>query len=313
VAEPGRLPSSRHATARWNAIGTTVRIAVTDPVRIGAAEELARRRLEALDSACSRFRPDAEILTLSETPRQVSPLLFRIVEVSREVARYTEGAVDPTVGSTMLALGYDRDFGELGEGTEGAGPRCAPAPGWRGISLDRASRTVQLPPATVLDVGASAKAFAADGIAALIATTLDTGALVDLGGDIAVAGPPPAGGWAVGVGPRSDGPPDQVIALLSGGLATSSPEVRTWVVGGQRRSHIVDPRTGRPAPRWWHTVSACAPTAVESNALTTAAVVWGADAPGAIDARRGTARLVDYGGRVHCTGLWPRDPRSAAA
>jgi len=289
----------------WTALGTTALIAVTEASSLGPAEELARSELEAFDRACSRFRSDAEILHVSDAPHVVSARLFRIMEVACQVARYTKGAVDPTVGSAMVALGYDRDFADLHVTMRRPDPVFHPAPGWKTVALNRRDQTVQAPAGTVLDVGASAKALASDQIATLIVQTLHTGVLVDLGGDIAVGGPTPSGGWSVGVSAVSGGPAEQAIGLFGGGLATSSPDVRTWFIGKERMNHIVDPRTGRPAPSHWKSASVAAPTCVEANALSTAAVVWGPQAPAQIGRRHGVARLVDYDGDVRRVGSWP--------
>jgi thiamine biosynthesis lipoprotein len=180
------------------------------------------------------------------------------------------------------------------------------------VAIDQGARTICVAEATLLDVGASAKALAADRIATLIASALNTSVLVDLGGDIAVGGPALGEGWAVGVGPVSGGHAEQVVALRSGGLATSCPDVRTWRVGAQLVSHIVDPRTGRPARSVWRSASVFAPTCVEANALSTAAIVWGQSAPAEIAVRGGHARLVDYEGRVHHIGAWPQAAPHAA-
>jgi len=306
-------PASPWATARWHALGTTALVAVVDGARLNEATATARCELEAFEATCSRFREDSEILTLGDRPRPVSRRLFTIVEVALAVARYTGGAVDPTVGASMQALGYDRDYEELGRVTGRPEATPVPAPGWRSVVLDPVARTICTAPGTVLDLGASAKALAADQVARRIARELATGTLVDLGGDVAVAGPPPRGGWPIGVGPVSDGPAEQVVVISRGGVASSSPHVRTWEVGGRSFDHIVDPRTGRPAPRRWRSVSAYAPSAVEANALTTAAVVWGDGAVDEISARGGSARLVGVDGAVQHVGTWPEEHASRAA
>ena len=75
-----------------------------------------RDEINAVDLACSRFRPDSELGYLhSQSGRTtvVSPLLFEALTVAVAVAEKTHGAVDPTVGNAMSALGYDRDFDHI--------------------------------------------------------------------------------------------------------------------------------------------------------------------------------------------------------
>ena len=176
---------------RFSAIGTTAALVVTDPTAASAAEAMLRADLAELDRVCSRFRVDSEIRELERTagaPVTVSPLLAQIVDTALRAAQLTDGIVDPTVGTAMAALGYDRDFAALN--VDGPPVVAVPAPGWWRISWDPRSREIVLPRRICLDVGATAKALAADRAAARIAAKLRCGVLVNLGGDLAVAGPP---------------------------------------------------------------------------------------------------------------------------
>lgn len=302
----------RSAVRTTRAIGTTAVVAVTAPEHASRALAMLEADLRALDLACSRFRSDSELRRLERTsasrPVEVSRLLYDVLEVACVVAVRTAGVVDPTVGNAVVELGYDRDFDRLPIGGNAAPPRPEPAPGWWRILLDPATGTVSLPPGLRVDVGATAKAYAADRSARRISDAFGCGALVDLGGDVAVAGPAPFGGWSVGIAPESRAPlvdVDQVVAVGSGGLASSGTTARTWIRAGRRVHHIVDPWTGEPAPAVWSLVSATAPTCVEANAWTTAAVVWGADAIGNLGALGVPARLVTPEGTVVHTGGWP--------
>jgi thiamine biosynthesis lipoprotein len=135
---------------------------------------------------------------------------------------------------------------------------------------------------------------------------------VSLGGDVAVAGPVPAEGWPVGI---ADGHRDRdvaaTVALRGGGLATSSTTQRRWRRGGREVHHILDPRTGAPAPVIWRTVSVAAASCVEANTASTAAIVLGATAPAWLWRRRLPARLVRHDGAVVGTCGWA--PAAVAA
>ncbi len=313
---PDALADRDVATRTGRAIGTTVVVGVTERARADRAMELVAGYLAELDAACSRFRPDSEVRRLERLsdgrPVAVGPLLFEVLEVACAVAVSTAGVVDPTVGSALVELGYDRDFAEVSAVTSHdraqPAPSPEPAPGWWQIVLEPDASTASVPPGVHIDLGSTAKAFAADRAAAQVAAELGGGALVCLGGDVAVAGEAPPGGWTVGIAPDCRTAPGQVDALVtirSGGLATSGTTARSWVRGGRRVHHIVDPWTGEPAPRVWSLVSVAAPSCVEANAWTTAAVVWGADAVGNLAAAGVPARLVDAGGTVRSLGDWP--------
>jgi thiamine biosynthesis lipoprotein len=296
------------------AIGTTASVVVTDADRADEAVALLGGELRALDLACSRFRPDSE-LSLIEShadghPVAASPLLYEALDTACRVAADTAGIVDPTIGSALVELGYDRDF-DLIAGDDGRGrfdPR--PAAGWWRITLDPENRTVAIPAGVHVDLGATAKAFAADRAAANLAEALGCGVLVNLGGDVAVAGPAPRDGWAIGIAAQSSTPlalVEHVVVITAGGLATSGTTARSWVRNGRRVHHIVDPWTGQAASTVWSLVSVAAPTCVEANAWSTASVVWGEDAVGNLSSMGVPARLVGADGDVVRCGGWPPD------
>ena len=211
---------------------------------------------------------------------RVSPLLFEALEVAVEAARATGGAVDPTVGAALERVGYDRDLADIAPDGPPLPDGWAPGADWRSIVLDGATRTVLVPGGVRLDLGATAKALAADRGAAAAASATGTGVVLSLGGDVAVGGTPPPGGWPVALGDDHAAPNGPVVALAGGGLATSSTTVRRWRRGDQVVHHILDPRTGAPCPIVWRTVTVAASTCVHANVASTAAIVLGADGPG---------------------------------
>jgi len=305
----GRGTAAEVVEARFAAIGTTAVVLVTDAAVAATAEAMLRAALAALDQACSRFRSDSEIVALQRSAGSVvtvSPLLAEILDTALRAAELTDGLVDPTVGAAMAAIGYDRDFAALP--ADGPAVVATPAPGWWRIGWNPMRREVLLPRGIALDVGATAKALAADRAAGRIAKALRCGVLVSLGGDLAVAGPVPPGGWRVGVGddhtlPAAVG--GHVVAIVSGGLATSGTARRRWRRAGALAHHIVDPRTGAPAAGGWRTVSVAAASCVDANSASTASVVLGAATPGWLAERGLPARLVADDGAVRTVSGWP--------
>jgi thiamine biosynthesis lipoprotein len=298
--------------ATFPALGTTAVLLVTDASALTEAQRVLRAELDAIDLACSRFRADSEVCRLpGGRPARVSPLLREALDAALWTAEATGGLVDPTVGDAVARLGYDRDFAAVAAD----GPAVAaglPAPGWWRVRL--ADDRVVVPHGVCLDLGASAKAFVADRAAAGIATRCGCGVLVSLGGDLAVAGPAPDGGWLVGIGDdhRRADPGDPVVAIASGGLATSSVACRSWRRGGRTLHHIVDPRTGDVPEPVWRTVSVAAGSCLSANAASTASIVLGRDAPEWLCARQLPARLVGVDGRVSVVAGWPESQPVAA-
>ena len=188
--------------------------------------------------------------------------------------------------------------------------RIARVPGWQAVRLDLANGTVAVARGVQLDLGATAKAWCADRAAVRAAAATGAGVLVGLGGDIATAGPPPAGGWVVRIADRHDDPPGPsapMVAISGGGLATSGTASRRWWRGGTLLHHIVDPATGRPATGGWRTVSVAGATCVDANVASTAAVVLGPGATAWLETRGLAARLVADDGSITTTGGWPAD------
>lgn len=273
------------ATERWEALGSWCEVLTTKTEDLPAVAELARAEAVALDEACSRFRTDSELSQLTpDRPQRISPLLTAALAAALRTAEFTGGLVDPTVGG-------------------------APAgPGWRSIQLDEGSRTVSLPAGVELDLGVSAKAWAADWIADSCAAELGVGCLVNLGGDIAVRGEVPSGGWQIEIDDGHPGPQGRPVISMGwpGGLATSSTIARTWRTAAGEGHHIVDPGTGRPAARTWRTVTVAARSCERANAASTAAIILGDSAPRWLTQRELPARLVHTGGIVVQTNGWPR-------
>ncbi len=174
---------------------------------------------------------------------------------------------------------------------------------------------IRIPAGTALDLGATAKAWAADLVATGVEEELGEPALVSLGGDLAIASPDGTP-WRVAVAEHPGDLRERsacVVTLTEGGLATSSTRVRRWTRRGTVRHHLLDPRTGEPAHEVWRTVTATGPSAVAANTASTAAVVLGRAALPWLEDRGVTARLLDAHGRVRATGGWPLDAERQAS
>jgi thiamine biosynthesis lipoprotein ApbE len=309
-------------SASWRAIGTSVHLIVTEPAALEPACRMLHEDLAAVDAACSRFRADSEIVALDRAPQvegttgpvTVGPLLAEALGVALRAAAFTDGDVDPTVGGAMAAVGYDRDFDLVLRDGPPVTLTVRSVPGWREVQFDEQARLLSLPTGLRLDLGATAKAWTADRAAGRIAADLACGVLVNLGGDIAVAGEGPAGGWRIRVqdvtGHPEDPPdgPSAVVAIHSGGLATSSTAARRWRRGGDVLHHILDPRSGLPTPPVWRTVSVAAGTCIDANVASTAAIIRGDAAPAWLAGLGLAARLVAESGAVLTLGGWPPEP-----
>ena len=309
------------ALRSWKALGTSVHVLATEADALAPASTAVREVLEDVDRAYSRFREDSELSRLNATPGRtvrVSPLLATAIGAAQRAARLTDGAVDPTIGHAIRVAGYDEDFSLVAA----KGPqqevklRAWRVPGWQAIRFDPQSRTVLLPAGVELDLGSTGKALAADLAArtALAAAGVG-GVLVSLGGDIAMAGTPPSGGWRIRIAEDSRVSPDadgEVICLPAGGVATSSTTIRRWMRGAAVLHHIIDPQTSLPATGPFRTVTVAAATCLDANIASTAALVRGEAAIDWLLSCHLPARLVENDGTIHYIGRWP-DPSGLAA
>jgi thiamine biosynthesis lipoprotein len=269
------------ASAGWRAIGTGVRVVVHDG-SLDAARAAVEDVLDAVDQALSRFRDDSELSPLNARSGEdlsVSPLLGDSIAAGLRAARITNGAVDPTVGRAMRLIGYDLDFRSLPQDGAPLEIRFEAVPGWRTVALAADRRHVRVASAVEIDMGSVGKALAADLAASrAIGATGRGGVLVSLGGDIAVAGTAPPGGWRVLVAEDSEAPadgPGEVVTIRTGAIATSSTTVRRWRRGDRDLHHLIDPRTGAPVESPWRTATVVAATCVDANTAATAAIVLG--------------------------------------
>jgi thiamine biosynthesis lipoprotein len=131
---------------------------------------------------------------------------------------------------------------------------------------------VSLPPGAVVDPGAIGKGLAADLVSAELVADGAAGALVSVGGDLRVAGRAPAGGWIVALD-HDGSEPIGSVALVAGGVATSSILRRRWWTPAGRVHHVIDPRTGRPTSGAAIACTVVAGEAWWAEALATAVIV----------------------------------------
>lgn len=291
------------------ALGTTAVLAVADEDVISVARAALECELLQVDAACSRFRADSELSRINASGGSwvpVSAYLYEALRVALHAAAATDGIVDPTVGRPLRLAGYDATYRIVcrrdGDTFQ---PRFEAAAGWQTVELDDARRSVRLPVGVELDLGATAKALAADRAAKAAAEASECGVLVSLGGDVAVAGEAPADGWPIGIADDHNKRSDVTVAIAAGGLATSSVTVRRWRAGAVELHHVLNPRTGRSAETCWRSVSVASASCVDANVAATASIVLASGAPQWLAASGLSARLVRNDNAVELVGDWP--------
>lgn len=278
------------------AMGTSFRIVVHGPGEpAGRAAEAAFARIDAIEAALSDYRAESELRRLERAaasePVSVGPDLLAVLTEATSLSAATGGAFDPTVGAlTRLwrwaaRRGIDPPADRLVEARETVGYGAIRVDGDRGtVALAR--------PGVRLDLGGIAKGYAVDAAFEILEARGLSAVLVDGGGDLRLGRPPPGtDGWRIAVphdGP--DGAGWRTVTLAEVAVATSGGTFRAAGVPTDRRSHILDPRTGRGVPAA-RTATVLAGTAMRADGLASALAVLGPEglqtvrALGARDAR----------------------------
>ena len=263
-------------------MGSTAEVAAPEraaPEAIAAAFAA----LEQVDDEMSIWKESALTRLNASGRAAVTPALLTVIRHALDVAEASGGAFDPTVEPLVRAAGA------LGDRRRRVGSaerrRLLRRIGARHVRLEAGS-VVRLDRGARLDLGGIAKGYALDrAIDRLRAAGLDD-ALVDLGQS------------SVGVlGTRSflvrdpfarDSAPLAELVVADACLGTSGSD--------QRGAHVIDPRDGRPVARRG-SVTVIATTAMEADALSTAAWVLGPQQGLALLALRGAHGLFVTGER----------------
>jgi thiamine biosynthesis lipoprotein len=269
----------------------------------GGTEEMveaAERRLHELESLWSRFLGDSDITRANQAagrPVLVHEDTLAVVSRALDAWRQTEGRFDITVLPALLDQGYTHSAT-----TGAAAPRV---PGnrvgmsaWIGVDYDQSTLTV--PATAAIDLGAIGKGFAADIVAEELIEAGAMGALVNVGGDLAVLGRPSDGAsWYLGIENPAN-PPSHVafLRLDTGGVATSGTTIRRWEApDGRTTHHLIDPHRAQPSTTTLVTATVIAGDAATAETFATAAMMLDAPAAVALLEKVGLAGLV-----VDCNG-----------
>jgi len=294
------------AELRFRAMGCDVHVVVDGPRQL---LQLARDRVEELERRWSRFQPGSEISRLNllaGSPVQVSPVTLGLVRRALQGARATGGRYDPTVLGDVLRAGYDRSFEQLAGHDPHAGSSLGR--GWAEIVVDPAGSAITLPAGVGLDPGGIGKGYAADLLVAELRAAGAAGVCVNLGGDLRVDGQPPGGGpWVVAIEHPLRPGPAATVTIARGAVATSSRMRRAWGPAGNRRHHLIDPATGRPAASGLAAVTVLAAEGWQAEVLAKAAFLGGlGQGPALLAAVGADGLLVDDHGGLHPTSGFGR-------
>ena len=260
-------------------MGTTVRLLIysSSPEQAESAARAAFDRISELESVLSDYDSSSEVRRLEASdvgePVEVSADLAHAVARSTEVSSMTYGAFDVSCGP--LTRLWRASFLEGTPPSDASIEAAAGRVGWSFITVkeDPPQLLFDLP-GMALDFGGIGKGLAADAALDTLRAEGCPRSLVDLGGDLAIGLPPPGEhGWRIGVA-LDDDVATSHLELSQCGVATSGDAEQHLDHGGERFSHIIDPRTGF-ALKHSFAVSVQAPDATMADAMASAISVLG--------------------------------------
>lgn len=249
-------------------------VAVTSSGDEAAITDAVLRVFQAAEQRFSRFHPESELSRLNRAQGRffASSELFDILVRARSYVELTDGIFDPAVGSTVVALGYDRSFAPGALDRETSLERPAKA-SFLDVELDALHRTVTRPPHIFIDLGGVVKGATVDRAAVLLG---HSGA-IDAGGDAFLRGrPTTAEPWLVEVeDPRDPANTVAVVAVSNSAVATSAGNRRRWRSGDRWVHHLIDPRTQSSAAEELLQATVFAPSTELADVLAKVAFVLG--------------------------------------
>jgi FAD:protein FMN transferase len=260
----------------------TITLYTSSEVVARSATDAAFAKIAALDRMMTDYDPESELMKLCQhpvgEPVRVSDELIEILREAQRIAELTDGAFDVTIGPVVRLWRRARRAEALPAPEQLA--RARESVGWKKLKLDTRARTVTLSvPNMQLDLGGVAKGYAADQALKILRQHGISRALVAASGDIAVGDPPPAQrGWRVEIGALGNiGSWSPRILFLANAAVSTSGDAEQFVeIGGQRYSHVVDPRSGIGVTGRLQ-VSVVARRSTQTDAFATAVSVLGVE------------------------------------
>jgi thiamine biosynthesis lipoprotein len=271
------------ATLTGDTMGTRYRVVVVDELAHRSAGELSNeieKCLAEVDRAMSTWRSDSEVSAFNRTSTTgwfpVSPATAKVVLAALEISRVTKGAFDITVAPVIELWQFGSNRSEPGVPDPELVAAALALVGWRHLEAREEPPALRKAiPRLTIDLSAIAKGYAVDAIAEALSNAGIENYLVEIGGEIRVAGQRANGRpWRVGVEtPTSDPTIREVLEFTDRALATSGDYRNFFVLNGKRYSHVIDPRTGMPVDEAPASVSVVAATCMEADALATSLMV----------------------------------------
>jgi thiamine biosynthesis lipoprotein len=299
LAACGGPASRRTFEFRGPTMGTTYSVkVVATPAALGreARAEIdgaIRDELHRINALMSTWDPESELSRFNRSssldPFPIAPETFDVFRWSIDIADLTGGAFDVTLAPLIEAWGFGPDGRAATPPGEATLARLREAVGTHHLVLDPAGPSVRKRrPDVRCDFSGLAPGYAADRLAAGLEARGLADFLVDVGGELVARGHNDAGQpWQIAVErPQAEGRAiARRVPLRDAAIATSGDYRNYYEIGGERLTHIIDPRTGHPIRHRLASVTVIDRLGVRADALATALMVLGPDEGMALVAR----------------------------
>ncbi len=253
---------------------------------LAALQQEVAATLDEVNRQMSHYRPDSELSQFNRAPAgipfQISPEFAQVVRYSLDLNGASRGAFDPTLGPLIDLWGFGPAPRSQALPTADEIAAAARLTGCRHLSITDDGKLIKDIPELRLNLSAVAKGFGVDEVARVIRSHGWTNYFVEIGGEVATSGLNAEGQkWRVGIDLPEPGhaPGEELASILhlSGEAVASSGDYRTYreKPDGQRASHLLDPRTGKPVEHTLAGVTVVAENCMTADALATTLFVMG--------------------------------------
>jgi len=283
-------------------MGTNYHVTIVPDTGISVADEVGegiQLRLDAVNQSMSTYIDNSELSVINSNDssdwQTVSPMLAEVVTEAIAIGHLTGGALDVSVGPLVNLWGFGPDHHADRVPTDQQITALLAAIGFDKIVLDTNPLRLKRPPGLSIDLSSVAKGYAVDVLDQYLASLGFKHYLVEVGGELITRGHnAKSQAWRIGIEKPSLAHQgvQQAIAMSGKAMATSGDYRNYFEKDGQRFSHIIDPRTGRPITNKLASVSVIAESALRADGLATALTVLGEEAAMALAEQQNIAIYV---------------------
>ena len=288
-------------------MGTTYMVKVVQeemaPERREEIHAAIRAELDEVNTLMSTYIEDSELSRLNRhaetVPFALSDKTWQVFDTALEISRLSGGALDVTVGPLVNAWG----FGPGSSTPDHLPPEMSDEEvaavleriGYQKLELVEEPRALVKKQADLYcDLSSVAKGFAVDQVAEALERLGESDFMAEVGGEVRASGTNERGKlWRIGIERPQllRGGIQRIVALDGMALATSGDYRNYREIDGERFSHIMDPRTGRPIRHRLASVSVVHPSCMMADAWSTTLMVLGEEEGAEVASREGLAAL----------------------